>query len=68
LFKVGSLGASNTQITALVTEMFEDICGVLEGATDGTYARLIEKVLPSLIGAFNAFSDTAEDNPLTNVS
>lgn len=64
LFSLSKHGASNFQITTLVCEVFEDICGNFAGGP--AYAAFCAKVLPSLTGAFDVGSMT-EDNPLIEV-
>ena len=64
LFSLAKHGASNFQLTMLVTETFEDIVSVL--ADTESYAALCAKVLPSLTGAFDVGKVTGDD-PLVEV-
>lgn len=65
LFTIVSNGATNFQLTMIVTEAFEDIveCIAEEGG-DG-YVRLCEKVMPSLIGAIDV-GNLTQESALTN--
>lgn len=65
LFNLAKHGASNFQLTMLVTETFEEIVAVLGENTD-SYAALCAKVLPSLTGAFDVGKLTGDD-PLVEV-
>jgi hypothetical protein len=65
LFLLAKHGASNFQLTMLVTETFEDVVGAMSGSE--AYTVLCEKVLPSLTGAFDV-GNVTEDNPLIEVS
>lgn len=65
LFNIASNGATNFQLTMIVTEAFEDIVEyVAEKGHDG-YVRLCEKVLPSLTGAIDV-GNLTQENALTN--
>ncbi|TGO71749.1 hypothetical protein BELL_0535g00040 [Botrytis elliptica] len=65
LFVLAKHGASNFQLTMLVTESFEE---VVESFTGGPgYPALCTKVLPSLIGAFDVGSIT-DDDPLVELA
>jgi hypothetical protein len=65
LFLLAKHGASNFQLTMLVTETFEEIVGAFSGSE--AYTALCAKVLPSLTGAFDV-GDMTQDNPLVEVS
>jgi hypothetical protein len=64
LFVLAKHGASNFQLTQLVSETFEDIVGTMYGSE--AYTALCGKVLPSLTGAFDVGTMT-EDDPLVEV-
>ncbi|KAI1266092.1 armadillo-type protein [Xylariaceae sp. FL1019] len=61
LFLIAKHGANNWQVTLLICETFEDIVQTM--SSPAAYQALCEKVLPSLIGAFNV-ADVTSDNPL----
>lgn len=65
LFVLAKHGASNFQLTMLVSEAFEDIVEALSGPE--TYTPLCEKVLPSLTGALDV-GNVTQDDPLIKVS
>lgn len=65
LFMLAKLGASNFQVTMLVTEAVEEIVGAL--ADPVSYTALCGKILPTLTGAFDV-ANLTEDNPLVTVS
>jgi hypothetical protein len=65
LFVLAKHGASNFQLTMLVSEAFEDIVEALAGLE--TYTPLCEKVLPSLTGALDV-GNVTQDDPLIKVS
>lgn len=65
LFVLAKNGASNFQLTMLVSEAFEEIVEALAGAE--TYTILCEKVLPSLTGAFDV-GNVTQDDPLIKVN
>jgi hypothetical protein len=65
LFVLAKHGASNFQLTMLVSEAFEDIVEALAGPD--TYTPLCEKVLPSLTGALDV-GNVTQDDPLIKVS
>ncbi|KAM3424672.1 hypothetical protein BST61_g6659 [Cercospora zeina] len=67
LFTVASKGAANFQIALLVTETFEDIAETIAEAGAEPYAQLAQKVLPSLMGAFDVATLT-EENALANLA
>lgn len=64
LFVLAKHGAASYQMTSMVTETFEEIVEAMN-APDA-YAALSNKVIPSLIGAFDVGSMT-EDNSLVEV-
>jgi hypothetical protein len=64
LFLLAKHGASNFQLTMMVTEAFETIVEALPGAD--AFTALCAKVLPSLTGAFDVGIIT-QDNPLVEV-
>ncbi|EHK17912.1 uncharacterized protein TRIVIDRAFT_210243 [Trichoderma virens Gv29-8] len=65
LFLLAKLGASNFQVTMLVTEAFEDIVTSLSDAS--SYGALCARILPTLTGAFDV-ANLTEDNPLVTVA
>ncbi|KAH8736513.1 armadillo-type protein [Ilyonectria robusta] len=65
LFLLAKLGASNFQVTMLVSEAFEEIVGTL--SDPASYAALCSKILPTLTGAFDV-ANLTEDNPLVTVA
>jgi hypothetical protein len=67
LFTIASHGASNFNISSLVTETFDDVAGTLAATGPDAYAQLCAKVLPSLTGAFDIGSLT-DENALTNLA
>ncbi|KAI5362746.1 putative importin-beta domain, armadillo-like helical [Septoria linicola] len=67
LFTVASRGATNFQIALLVTETFEDVAETIAQAGPEAYAQLAQKVLPSLMGAFDVATLT-EENALANIA
>jgi hypothetical protein len=67
LFTIASRGASNFNISSLVSETFEDVAGTLSATGPDAYAQLCAKVLPSLTGAFDVGVLT-EENALTNLA
>jgi len=64
LFLLAKHGASNFQLTTLVTETFEIIVGAFSGTE--AYSALCGKVLPSLTGAFDV-GNVTEDDQLVEV-
>ncbi|PWY89015.1 importin beta-5 subunit [Aspergillus heteromorphus CBS 117.55] len=64
LLNVASSGATNFQLTMIVTEAFEDIVESVAENGQESFVRLCEKVLPSLTGAIDVGSLTQE-NALT---
>ncbi|TKA25250.1 hypothetical protein B0A50_05948 [Salinomyces thailandicus] len=67
LFTIASKGAANFQIALLVTETFEEVAATVAATGADRYALLAEKVLPSLMGAFDVASLT-EENALANLA
>jgi len=65
LFVLAKHGASNFQLTMLVSESFENIVGALAASSEA-YTALCAKVLPSLTGAFDVGNMTGDD-PLVEV-
>ncbi|KAH2937848.1 hypothetical protein KXW73_009108 [Aspergillus fumigatus] len=65
LFNIASNGATNFQLTMIVTEAFEDIVQSISEQGADAFIRLCEKVLPSLMGAIDVGNLTHE-NALTN--
>ncbi|KAM5347947.1 hypothetical protein ACJ41O_007771 [Fusarium nematophilum] len=65
LFMLAKLGASNFQVTMMVSEAFEDIVGTLSDPE--SYTALCSKLLPTLTGAFDV-ANLTEDNPLVTVA
>ncbi|KAF5657204.1 importin [Fusarium heterosporum] len=65
LFLLAKLGASNFQVTMLISEAFEDIVGALSDPE--SYTALCGKLLPTLTGAFDV-ANLTEDNPLVTVA
>ncbi|RDA94750.1 hypothetical protein CP533_6734 [Ophiocordyceps camponoti-saundersi (nom. inval.)] len=65
LFMLAKLGASNFQVTMLVTEAFEEIVKALSGGP--SFGVLCAKTLPTLTGAFDV-ANLTEDNPLVTVA
>ncbi|PWY72213.1 importin beta-5 subunit [Aspergillus sclerotioniger CBS 115572] len=64
LFAVASNGATNFQLTMIVTEAFEDIVESIAGGGQENFVRLCEKVLPSLTGAIDV-GNLTQENALT---
>ncbi|EME78885.1 uncharacterized protein MYCFIDRAFT_65314 [Pseudocercospora fijiensis CIRAD86] len=67
LFTAASRGATNFQIALLVTETFEEIARTISESGSDSYAQLVQKVLPSLMGAFDVATLT-EENALANLA
>ncbi|RCI15809.1 hypothetical protein L249_2880 [Ophiocordyceps polyrhachis-furcata BCC 54312] len=65
LFMLAKLGASNFQVTMLVTEAFEEIVKALSSGP--SFGLLCAKTLPTLTGAFDV-ANLTEDNPLVTVA
>ncbi|KIL92684.1 hypothetical protein FAVG1_03864 [Fusarium avenaceum] len=65
LFLLAKLGASNFQVTMLISEAFEDIVAALSDTE--SYTALCGKLLPTLTGAFDV-ANLTEDNPLVTVA
>lgn len=66
LFTVASQCANSFQVTMLVNETFENTCRSIAALGGDAYARLCEKVLPSLAGTFDV-GNLTEVDALTNV-
>ncbi|KAG5925363.1 hypothetical protein E4U42_004376 [Claviceps africana] len=65
LFMLAKLGASNFQVTMLVSEAFEEIvCSLSDGES---FKLLCGRTLPTLTGAFDV-ANLTEDNPLVTVA
>ncbi|RAL61137.1 hypothetical protein DID88_010476 [Monilinia fructigena] len=65
LFVLAKHGASNFQLTMMVTETFEDIVTSFAGGE--AFTALCAKVLPSLTGAFDVGTIT-DDDPLVELA
>lgn len=65
LFNIASNGATNFQLTMIVTEAFEDIVEAVADQGADSFVRLCEKVLPSLMGAIDV-GNLTQENALTN--
>ncbi|PFH58151.1 hypothetical protein XA68_14093 [Ophiocordyceps unilateralis] len=65
LFLLAKLGASNFQVTVLVSEAFEEIVKALSSGP--SFGVLCAKTLPTLTGAFDV-ANLKEDNPLVTVA
>ncbi|PKX99415.1 putative importin beta-5 subunit [Aspergillus novofumigatus IBT 16806] len=65
LFNIASNGATNFQLTMIVTEAFEDIVQSISEQGADAFIRLCEKVLPSLMGAVDV-GNLTQENALTN--
>ncbi|KAM0384275.1 hypothetical protein ACHAPY_001651 [Fusarium culmorum] len=65
LFMLAKLGASNFQVTMLISEGLEDIVTALSDTE--SYTALCGKLLPTLTGAFDV-ANLTEDNPLVTVA
>ncbi|KAL4893511.1 armadillo-type protein [Aspergillus ambiguus] len=65
LFNIASSGATNFQLTMIVTEAFEDIVEAIADQGADSFVRLCEKVLPSLTGAIDV-GNLTQENALTN--
>ena len=65
LFLLAKLGASNFQVTMLVSEAFEEIVAGLSDRE--SFDTLCGRILPTLTGAFDV-ANLTEDNPLVTVS
>lgn len=65
LFLLAKLGASNFQVTMLVSEAFEEIVGSLSDKE--SFKALCGRTLPTLTGAFDV-ANVTEDNPLVTVA
>lgn len=67
LFNLVSQAADNFQVTHLVSETFEEICGSIAQLGSDAYVQLCERVIPSLTGALDVGSMT-EQTELQTVS
>jgi hypothetical protein len=67
LFTLASNGASNFQISTLVTETFEGMVNHISTSGHEPYVRLCAKTIPSLTGAFDVANMTQE-SALTNLA
>ncbi|KAL3478607.1 armadillo-type protein [Aspergillus californicus] len=65
LFNIASNGATNFQLTMIVTEAFEDIVEHISEQGPEAFVRLCEKVLPSITGAIDV-GNLTQENALTN--
>lgn len=65
LFNVASNGATNFQLTMIVTEAFEDMVESIADKGPDAYVRVCEKVLPSLTGAIDV-GNLTQESALTN--
>ncbi|EAW14445.1 putative importin beta-5 subunit [Aspergillus clavatus NRRL 1] len=65
LFNIASNGATNFQLTMIVTEAFEDIVENISEQGPDAFIRLCAKVLPSLTGAIDV-GNLTQENALTN--
>ena len=66
LFTVASQCANSFQVTMLVNETFENTCRSIAALGGDAYAKLCERVLPSLAGTFDV-GNLTEVDALTNV-
>ncbi|OJI99128.1 hypothetical protein ASPVEDRAFT_125819 [Aspergillus versicolor CBS 583.65] len=60
LFNIASNGATNFQLTMIITEAFEDIVENIADQGADSFVRLCEKVLPSIMGAVDVGNLTQE--------
>jgi len=67
LFSIATAAVVNFQVTALVTEVFEEICESIQDMGKDQYDLLCEKVTLSLVSALEV-SSVVDENPLANVS
>ncbi|KAK2605796.1 hypothetical protein QQS21_003750 [Conoideocrella luteorostrata] len=65
LFLLAKLGASNFQVTMLISEAFEEIVGSLSDRA--SFNTLCGTTLPTLTGAFDV-ANVTDDNPLVTVA
>lgn len=65
LFQLAKIGASNFQVTMLVSEAIEEIVRTLSDAQ--SFAALCSRIIPTLTGAFDV-ANLTEDNPLVTVA
>ncbi|KAI5288827.1 hypothetical protein KEM54_004816 [Ascosphaera aggregata] len=64
LFGIANTGATNFQLGIVVTETFEEVVQNIAEQGPDAYAKLCEKVLPSLTGALGS-TNLTHSNPLT---
>ncbi|XHG04435.1 hypothetical protein AWENTII_007703 [Aspergillus wentii] len=64
LFNIASNGATNFQLTMIVTEAFEDIVDQIADQGPDAFVKVCEKVLPSLMGAIDV-GNMLQENSLT---
>jgi len=67
LFKIASQAADSFNIISIVTETFENITTNISALGDEPYAKLCQRVLPSLTGAFDV-AEVASWSALTGVA
>ncbi|KAL2829282.1 armadillo-type protein [Aspergillus cavernicola] len=65
LFNIASNGATNFQLTMVITEAFEDIVEHISEQGPEAFVHLCEKVLPSITGAIDV-GNLTQENALTN--
>ncbi|KAK3943310.1 importin subunit beta-5 [Diplogelasinospora grovesii] len=65
LFEIAKHGAAHFQVNNIVNETFEEIVRTL--VDSASYTALCAKVLPSLVGAFEA-GNVTQDNPLVTLA
>lgn len=65
LLNVASNGATNFQLTMIVTEAFEDIVDAISEQGSEAFVHLCGKVLPSITGAIDV-GNLTQENALTN--
>jgi hypothetical protein len=65
LFMLAKIGASNFQVTMMVSEAVEEIVRSL--SDNESFAALCSKIVPTLTGAFDV-ANLTEDNPLITVA
>ena len=64
LFLLAKLGASNFQVTMIISEAVEEIVSSLSDSA--SFSTLCTRILPTLTGAFDV-ANLTEDNPLVTV-
>lgn len=67
LFTIASYGATNFQISMVVTETFESFVESLAQLGHDKYTQFCAKVVPSLIGAFDV-GNLTQESALTNLA